>query len=73
MDWTAKTSGFFVDNTLRVVGGSFRDTSFTGIKEVILYNHENSDAWWDEIRSHPLKPLREGPWLDYPQDRAGRW
>ncbi len=54
IDWTAKTLDIYIDDSLVVNDGPFRDASATGIRSLLLYNFQSptggvSEAWWDEI------------------------
>jgi hypothetical protein len=50
LDWNARTFDYYVNNSLIAAGIAFRTAETTDLTQLHLYNYDNSQAWWDEIR-----------------------
>ena len=49
LDWTNKTVDYYVNNRLVSSDIPFRENSVESLTRIYLFNHNYSEAWWDEI------------------------
>jgi uncharacterized repeat protein (TIGR01451 family) len=50
LDWDAHQLDYYVDDTLAIAGIPFRGTDAASINQLYLYNYDNTQSWWDDIR-----------------------
>ena len=50
LDWNARTFDYYVNSSFIAAGIAFRTAETTDLTQLHLYNYDNSQAWWDEIR-----------------------
>ncbi len=49
-NWNSKQIDYYVNDSLVRSGITFRSTSVSSLTKAYLYNYNNSQAWWDEIK-----------------------
>lgn len=50
INWTTKTFDFYVNGTLKRSAVEFRNKNVTALTQLHLYNYDNAQVWFDEIK-----------------------